>query len=161
MISVAILALAVIPMLLTREHCFDNAYDTKVSFTIQELAKRKLADISLNVTHGRGNGEFEQARGYTFEYEVTLFDFRTGLEEDEEDRDSEYFDTTRSDAVYADDESDLIDSLTARHVVLRVFAPPKTDDEDGFEYVIDTYIPVLMTREQFEKLQDSENNENS
>jgi prepilin-type N-terminal cleavage/methylation domain-containing protein len=154
MVSVAILAIAVVPMLLTRERCYDMAYDTKIQRMLQDLAQQKLADIALTVIDGDEAGEIEGAPGFSYSYEVTIYDFQSGLdseEEDEEERDSR-LDTFNApgDAVFADNDFDQVHDLMARHVILKIYAP---DEGDGKmeEYVIDTYLPLLMTEEQFKR----------
>lgn len=160
MVSVAILAVAVVPMLLTRERCYNMAYDTKVMRTLQEMAQQQLADISINVIRGEGAGELEGAPGFYYEYTVTIYDFRSGLEEDEDEDNESRLDTTNApgDAVFADEDVEDVGPLMARHVVIKVFAPDDGDAK-GVEYTIDTYIPLLMTEDQFEKLQEDNQDE--
>jgi hypothetical protein len=154
MVSVAILALAVVPMLLTRERCYDMAIGNKISRTLKDLAQRQLAYISLNVIRGESAGEIEDAPGFRYEYSVTIYDFGSGLEEDEEEDNQSRLDTTNAprDAVFSDEDVDAVGPLMARHVVLKIFAP-EGFAEGSEEFMIDTYIPLLMTEEQYEKLQ--------
>jgi prepilin-type N-terminal cleavage/methylation domain-containing protein len=156
MVSVAILALAVVPMLLTREHCYDMAYNTKNERTIQELAQRQLAYLALNVIRGEGAGEVEGAPDYFYEYTITIYDFRSGLEEDEDeinDRETGRLDTGNAprDAVFADEDTEDVGPHMARHVILKLYAVDG-GEEKGKEFVLDTYIPLLMTKEQFDNL---------
>jgi len=157
MVSVSILALAVVPMLLTRERCYDMALSNKVARTLKELAQQQLAYISLNVIRGESAGEVEGAPGFRYEYDVTIYDFGSGLEEDEEEDNESRLDTTNAprDAVYSDEDVDAVGPLMARHVVLKVFAPEGID-ENIEEFLIDTYLPLLMTEEQFERLKGDE-----
>jgi hypothetical protein len=154
MVSVAILALAVVPMLLTRERCYDMAIGNKVSRTLKDMAQRQLAYISLNVIRGESAGEIEDAPGFRYEYSVTIYDFGSGLEEDEEENNDSRLDTTNAprDAVFSDEDVENVGPLMARHVVLKVFAPEEAGEE-GEEFMIDTYIPILMTEEQYERMQ--------
>ncbi len=158
MVSVAVLALAVVPMLLTREYCYDSATETKILCLQQELAKRQLSYIALNVIRGEGAGDFEDYPDFTYEYEVTIYDFQAGLEEDEENDDGAFNTTAPGDAVYVDNDLDNVGSHMARHIILRVYAPDQDDGQEA-EYVIDTYVPLLLTREQYNKMQDDKNNE--
>jgi len=162
MVSVAILAVAVVPMLLTRERCYNMAYDTKVMRTLQDMAQQQLAHISINIIRGEGAGELEGAPGFYYEYTVTIYDFRSGLEDDEneDDNNESRLDTSNApgDAVFADEDVEDVGPLMARHVVIKVFAPDE-DDAKGIEYTIDTYIPLLMTEDQFERLQEENQDE--
>jgi hypothetical protein len=121
---------------------------------LQHLAQQKLADIALTVIHGDEAGEIEGAPGFTYSFEVTIYDFQSGLdseEEDEDERDSR-LDTFNApgDAVFADDDFDEVHDLMARHVLLKIYAPEQGDGE-VLEYIIDTYLPLLMTEEQFKR----------
>ena len=159
MVAVAVLALAVVPMLVTREFCWTSAYDSKVSFRMQELAKEKLADIALNVTRDEGSGSFENDPAFSFEYEVTLYDFASGLEdEDLNKQDDGVFDTSRySDAVYDRDDPDNVGPLMARHVILKIYGPSAdSESQEPKEFVLETYLPVLMTRKQWDRMRQEE-----
>ena len=163
MVSVAILALAVVPMLLTRERCYEMAYKTKIERTLQELAQRQLAQISLNVIRGEGSGEIEDAPGFSYEYTVTIYDFASGLDENDCQRngnDGGNLDTSNAprDAVFADEDVKDVGPMMARHVVLKVYAPSEDDESKGKEYDLDTYIPLLLTKDQFEKMQKENSN---
>jgi|GEM_PF-3473121 len=158
MVSVAILGLAVVPMLLTRERCYDIAFDTKISRSLHELAHHQLAQIAMTVFRGEGAAEIEGYPGFFYEYSVSIYDFRSGLEEDDEYNNNDRYNEGRldtadapRDAVFADEDVDEVGPLMARHVVLKVFASEEICDERR-EYVIDTYIPLLMTDEQYEKM---------
>jgi hypothetical protein len=152
MVAVAILAVTIIPMLLIREESYEKAYDTKVIRVVQRLAQDQLSFIAMEVRTGEDAGEFEGFPDFRYEYRVTLYDFGEGVEEDQED--DSYF------GYQPDDQTDPLDEdarsygpLVMRHVELTLFYPVMDDLEQGYvekEYVVDTYLPVLLTEEQFE-----------
>jgi len=48
--------------------------------------------------------------------------------------------------------------MMARHVVLKVYATSEDDESRGKEYDLDMYIPLLLTKDQFEKMQKENSN---
>jgi prepilin-type N-terminal cleavage/methylation domain-containing protein len=152
MVSVAILAVTIIPMLLLREESYEKAYDTKMFRVVQTLAQYQLSNIAMEVRTGDGSGDFEGYPEFRYEYRVTLYDFGAGVEEDEE-QDDRYFGHQPDDSVFPDEDAESYGPMVMRHVELTVFFPSMDDLEEGYvekEYVIDTYIPVLLTEEQFD-----------
>lgn len=165
MVSVAVLGLSIVPLLLLREVSFNKAVNTKAMRTAQELAKRTLSMIALEVRGGTGDGSYEDWPQYRYEYTVTLYDFSAGMEADLEEEMNDNFDRSDypEDSIYLDEDSEEeIGPMVMRHVELTVFFPSlewggEEDDEGGMEeeYIVDTYMPPLLTEEQFEKQQET------
>ncbi len=152
MVSVAILAVAVVPMLLLREESFQKALYSKSIRVARELAQRQLTQIALEVLEDEGAGNFEDWPDYRYEYKVTLYDFSGGMSEYDGEYGDSYLDDTPSDSVF-DDEEEEIGPMVMRHVEIRIFFPSVKQEEEDMdnEYVIDTYIPVLLTEEQYDR----------
>jgi len=150
LVAVAILAVTIIPMLLLREDSYNKAFSTKLIRVVQELAQQELSVIALEVRYGEGSGEFEEWPEIRFEYKVTLYDFGMGTEETEEDKENNLFNP--EDSVFPEDDREGYGPMVMRHVELTLFyfSLDETGEETEKEYVIDTYIPTLLTEEQFE-----------
>jgi hypothetical protein len=158
MVSIALLAGLIVPMLLLREESYQKALHSQALRTAQELAMQQLAVISMEVRIGKGGGEMEGWPEYRYEYEVTLYDFGAGVEDDEESLNDPYNNFNQpGDSVFVDEDADTIGPMVMRHVELRIFYPTLDyESEDGEEeYIVDTYIPALLTEEQFEKQNES------
>jgi len=154
MVSVMILALSIVPILILREDSFTKAMTTKAERTAQQLAQQLLSQIALEERVGEGGGEFEDWPDYRFEYTVTIYDFGTGMgEEDYFDENDPYFDQRPDDSVLFDEDLTDIGPLVTRHVEITVYYPAFVGEESAEEkeYIIDTYIPLLMTEEQYER----------
>lgn len=153
MVSVAILAVAIVPMLILREDSYQKAIFTKSLRVAQQLCQRQLSAIALEVRTGEGAGNFEDWPDYQFEYKVSLYDFGTGMNDEDEEDEFGWYENDPNDSVFADDELQEISPMMMRHVELKVLYPNYTSGEgeaEVNEYIVDTYIPMLMTEEQFE-----------
>jgi prepilin-type N-terminal cleavage/methylation domain-containing protein len=161
MVAVAILAVSIVPMLYLREDSFAKAMNTKAERTAQQLAQDLLSQIALEVRTGSQTGEFEGWTDYQYEYTVTIYDFGSSFgDEDFYDEDDRYFRDDPEDSVYFDDEMENYGPMVMRHVELIVTYPSFTDEGgDGNEYIIDTYMPLLLTEEQYERRFDEEREE--
>lgn len=158
MVAVAVLAVAIVPMLILREDSYNKAIETKTLRVAQQLAREMLSHIALNVRNEEGSDTFEDWEDYRYEYNVTLYDFNMGLEDDSyyDDRDEEpMFGNQPDDSFFPEDEDELTresSSMTMRHVELKIIYPkylPGGEFEEC-EYIIDTYLPLLMTEKQYE-----------
>ena len=158
MVAVAVLAVSVVPLLLIRERCYDRAIHTQSLRVARQLAEELLTTITLEVRSGENSGAFEDWDSYTYEYKVTLYDFSGSYIPDEENdfEGSDPYDP--NDSVFVNEEDDTFGPMVTRHVEITVFYPSvKTDETDVMnEYVIDTYLPPLMTEEQYERQLDDE-----
>jgi len=158
MVSVAILAVAIVPMLYLREVSFHKAMATKALRAAQQLAQDKLSEIALEVRSGEGSGAFEGWDDFRFDYTVTLYDFSSGFGDEELDEAFDLEDRSNpSDGLFRDDELKEIGPMMMRHVELTVTYSVNLGDDGGEEneYVIDTYMPALLTEQQFEYQQDN------
>ncbi len=157
MVAMAVLGVTILPMLLLREESYHRAILTKQIRVVQELSRLKLTEIALGVRSGEGAGPFEHWPDIRFEYKVTLYDFGAGIEEDEYGDDASAFNlnTEPNDSIYLDDDEKSYGAMVMRHVELRLFYFSLDEEGDSTEreYVVDTYIPLLLTEEQFERSQ--------
>ncbi|MHC4944057.1 MAG: type IV pilus modification PilV family protein [Planctomycetota bacterium] len=162
MVSVAILAIAIVPMLFLREDSFNKAIKTKAERMAQQLAQQLLSQIALEVRAGTHHGEFEGWSDYQYEYTVTIYDFGSSFgDEDFYDEDDRFYNNDPDDSVYLDEDLQSYGPMVMRHVELIVTYPNFVDEEggDGNEYIVDTYMPLLMTEEQFERQYEEESEE--
>jgi len=155
MVSLAILAAAIIPLLYLREDSYSKALNTQSLRKAQELAKAQLAIIALEVRSGDGSGSLEGFDNFSFEYSVTLYDFGGGLATSDEENSGFGDNINPGDGVIPEDE-ETYGPMTMRHVELTIFYPSmgggiEGDEEMMSEYVIDTYMPILLTEDQFDK----------
>jgi prepilin-type N-terminal cleavage/methylation domain-containing protein len=157
MVSVAILAMAIVPLLLIRERSYTCALYSHSLRKAQEFAQLQLGKIALEVRTGEGSGSFEGWENYTFEYKVSLYDFGGGMLAGDEDYDPFGENTGPGDSVFPEDDEETFGPMVMRHVELTIFFPSVREEEEDLinEYVIDTYIPVLLTEEQYQNKLDS------
>ncbi|MBU0755651.1 MAG: hypothetical protein KJ645_10965 [Planctomycetes bacterium] len=163
MVSVAILAVSIVPILILREDSFNKAMITKAQRSAQQLAQQLLSQIALEERVGEGAGEFEDWPDFRYEYSVTLYDFGSSFgggdffNKDDPNQDP-YYDKNPDDSVMLDEELKDIGPLMMRHVEMTITFPNFLGEETGDEneYIIDTYLPMLMTEEQFEHQQHKE-----
>ena len=161
MVSVAILAVAIVPMLFLREDSYRKALFTKAVRVAHELAQRQLSVIALEVRTGEGAGNFEDWPDYQFEYKVSLYDFSGSMsDKDEEDPYGWYDGSDPSDSVFADGELKEYGPMVMRHVELKIVYPSFEGEEaEMSEYIVDTYMPMLMTEEQYDYQQNKQENQ--
>ena len=157
MVAMAILAVTIIPMLLLREHSFNRALETKRMRVLRELARRELDVIALNVRYGQGSGQFEDWSDIRYEYKVTLYDFGAGMGtgDGEGGFDDSFSGSAPGDAVYAEEDPDSYGPMVMRHVELTLYyvAPDEAGEEREQKYMVDTYLPLLLTEDQYQQSQ--------
>ena len=158
MVAMAILAVSIIPMLLLRENSYHRAMETKRMRVLRELAQRELDTIALNVRYGDGSGQFEDWSDIRYEYKVTLYDFGAGMGtgEDESGFDSFSGSSSPNDSVFADENQDSYGPMVMRHVELTLYytAPDESGEEMEEKYVVETYLPLLLTEDQYQRSQE-------
>jgi prepilin-type N-terminal cleavage/methylation domain-containing protein len=155
MVSVAILALSIVPILILREDSFTKAMTTKAERTAQQLAQQLISQLALEERVGEGGGEFEDWPDFRFEYTVTVYDFGTGMGDEDyyDEYGDPYYDQQPDDSVLFDEDLTDCGPLMTRHVEVIVYYPTFVgeDNLEEKEYIIDTYLPMLMTEEQYER----------
>lgn len=154
----AILAVTIIPMLLLRERSYNRALETKRMRVLRELARRELDVIALNVRYGQGSGQFEDWSDVRYEYKVTLYDFGAGAGTDPGGTEGGFdsgLGSEPGDAVYGEDNPEDYGPMVMRHVELTLYylAPDEAGEDQEQKYVVDTYLPLLLTEEQYEQSQ--------
>lgn len=155
MVSVAVLAIGIVPILFLRENSYMKAMNTKAQRIAQQLAQQLISEIALEVRVDEGSGEFEGWSDFHYEYTVTLYDFGSSMGNEDYfgDDGDPYFDKNFNDNVYLDEELQEFGPMMMRHLELIITYPTYVGEDAGeeSEYIIDTYIPALMTEEQFER----------
>ncbi|MBI4878239.1 MAG: type II secretion system protein [Planctomycetes bacterium] len=152
MLTIALVAVAIVPMLRIREQCTRQSYQARNANLARMLARELMSEIEF---HGLDqiSGQIDGYPGFSYEAEIQEVDLITGKDEQEDEEKDDPFNSSRdstyqpADAVWAADREEEKENqeYPARRVRLTLFYPNVARDasEEPLKLVIETLFAPL------------------
>ena len=151
MLTIAVVGVAVVPVLLIREQSKRQSYQARNANIARTLARELMSEIEFHGLDPQAS-QIEGYPGFEYEYEVEQVDLVSGEEEDEDDRNDPYNQKSSDNSVFSGprdsvfpEEQEEEDSYLVRRVKLTIRYPNlKTNGGDEpNQLVIETILPAL------------------
>lgn len=149
MMTVTLVAIAIIPLLLIRERSVIKSYQAHNANLARMHAREILSEVEFRGID-QGSGQIDGFPGFSYNVEIQEVDLVTG--EDDEDEDSAFSDNNSSsskyepqDQTWADDEEDEEKIYPVRRVTLTLWYPNLDPEagEESLELMIEAIFPPL------------------